>query len=65
MKQRTVESIVHHKFGSNSARIFRLLMAKKQLEQKQIASFAMVPIKETRERLYKMLEHNYVQLQVS
>jgi len=63
LRKRLVESIVDHKYGSLSARIFRLLMLKKQLEQKQIANFAMLPMKDTRERLYKMFKDNYVQLQ--
>jgi hypothetical protein len=34
------------------------------LEQKQVASLAMIPIKDAREKLYKMLSDGYVQLQV-
>ena len=45
-------------------RIFRLLAAKKQLEQKQIADFAMVPVREAREVLYKMLKGGFLALQV-
>jgi len=33
-KQRTIESIIHNKFGMVSARIFRLLMSKKTLRTK-------------------------------
>ena len=45
-------------------RIFRMLLAKKQLEQKQIADFAMVPVREAREVLYKMLKGGFLALQV-
>ena len=37
---------------------------KKQMEQKQIAECAMVPLKEARETLYKMLKGGFVTLQV-
>jgi len=58
-----VESIIHQKFGASSARIFRLLGMKKQLEQKQVGDLAMIPPAETRERLYRLLAGNYVHLQ--
>ena len=45
-------------------RIFRMLQEKKQLEQKQIAEFAMVPVREAREVLYKMLKGGFLALQV-
>ena len=45
-------------------RVFRMLLAKKQLEQKQIADFAMVPVREAREVLYKMLQGGFLALQV-
>ncbi|NXJ71864.1 RPC3 polymerase, partial [Rostratula benghalensis] len=50
-------------FGSRCARIFRLLLRKKHLEQKQVEDFAMVPAKEAKEMLYKMLSENFVSLQ--
>ena len=45
-------------------RIFRMLQEKKQLEQKQIAESAMVPVREAREVLYKMLKGGFLALQV-
>ena len=45
-------------------RIFQMLQEKKQLEQKQIAEFAMVPVREAREVLYKMLKSGFLALQV-
>nr|XP_028566526.1 DNA-directed RNA polymerase III subunit RPC3 isoform X1 [Podarcis muralis]XP_028566527.1 DNA-directed RNA polymerase III subunit RPC3 isoform X1 [Podarcis muralis]XP_028566528.1 DNA-directed RNA polymerase III subunit RPC3 isoform X1 [Podarcis muralis] len=59
----TLESIVQERFGSRCARIFRLLLRKKHLEQKQIEDFAMIPAKEAKEMMYKMLSTNFVALQ--
>ncbi|XP_054840558.1 DNA-directed RNA polymerase III subunit RPC3 isoform X1 [Eublepharis macularius] len=59
----TLESIVQERFGSRCARIFRLLLRKKHLEQKQIEDFAMIPAKEAKEMMYKMLSSNIVSLQ--
>ncbi|NWV00454.1 RPC3 polymerase, partial [Upupa epops] len=59
----TLESIVEERFGSRCARIFRLLLRKKHLEQKQVEDFAMIPAKEAKEMLYKMLSENFVSLQ--
>ncbi|NXH18872.1 RPC3 polymerase, partial [Bucco capensis] len=50
-------------FGSRCARIFRLLLRKKHLEQKQVEDFAMIPAKEAKDMLYKMLSENLVALQ--
>lgn len=63
VKQKMVESIVRDKFGPDSLRIFRLLIMKKLLEQKQVSELAMTPIKDTRDCLYKMLSSNIVHLQ--
>uniref|UniRef100_A0A3B3Z438 DNA-directed RNA polymerase III subunit RPC3 n=1 Tax=Poecilia mexicana TaxID=48701 RepID=A0A3B3Z438_9TELE len=51
------------RFGSRSARIFRLLLRKRHLEQKQVEDFAMIPAKEAKDMLYTLLSHNLVQLQ--
>ncbi|NWY64547.1 RPC3 polymerase, partial [Erithacus rubecula] len=52
-----------HSFGSRCARIFRLLLRKKHLEQKQVEDFAMIPAKEAKDMLYRMLSENLVSLQ--
>lgn len=52
------------RFGSRSARIFRLLLRKRHLEQKQVEDFAMIPAKEAKDMLYMLLSQNLVQLQV-
>ncbi|KAM6910643.1 DNA-directed RNA polymerase III subunit RPC3 [Xenentodon cancila] len=59
----TLESAVQERFGSRSARIFRLLLRKRHLEQKQVEDFAMIPAKEAKEMLYTLLSQNLVQLQ--
>ncbi|XP_040268787.1 DNA-directed RNA polymerase III subunit RPC3 [Bufo bufo] len=58
-----LESIVQERFGSRCARIFRLLLRKKHLEQKQVEDFAMIPAKEAKDMLYRMLSVNLVNLQ--
>jgi DNA-directed RNA polymerase III subunit RPC3 len=63
IKRKTIESIVVEKFGFMSCRIFRLLIHHVQLEQKQIAEFSMLPLKDCRERLYQMLKFNFLALQ--
>ncbi|XP_064620498.1 DNA-directed RNA polymerase III subunit RPC3-like [Lineus longissimus] len=55
-----IESVVLERFGSKCLRIFRLLLLKKHLEQKQIEEFAMIPAKETKELLYRMFEEQFV-----
>ncbi|XP_039575039.1 DNA-directed RNA polymerase III subunit RPC3 [Passer montanus] len=59
----TLESIVEERFGSRCARIFRLLLRKKHLEQKQVEDFAMIPAKEAKDMLYRLLSENLVTLQ--
>uniref|UniRef100_A0A8D2EW78 DNA-directed RNA polymerase III subunit RPC3 n=1 Tax=Theropithecus gelada TaxID=9565 RepID=A0A8D2EW78_THEGE len=59
----TLESVVQERFGSRCARIFRLVLQKKHLEQKQVEDFAMIPAKEAKDMLYKMLSENFMSLQ--
>ncbi|XP_026226863.1 DNA-directed RNA polymerase III subunit RPC3 [Anabas testudineus] len=59
----TLESVVQERFGSRSARIFRLLLRKRHLEQKQVEDFAMIPAKEAKDMLYTLLSQNLAQLQ--
>lgn len=59
----TIESVVQERFGSRSARVFRLLLRKRHLEQKQVEDFAMIPAKEAKDMLYTLLSENLVQLQ--
>ena len=45
-------------------RIFRLLKAKRQLEQKQVAEQAVLPPKEANVALYTLLKGGFVSIQV-
>lgn len=50
--------------GARSARICRVLLDKKYLEQQQLSELAMMSVKETRERLYTMYRDHIVTFQV-
>lgn len=60
--QKHIEVLVRSRFGVQALRIFRLL-EKFQLEQKQIAEMSMVPMKDTRDILYRLLKLRYVRMQ--
>ena len=60
----TIESVVRERFGNKCLRVFRLLLLKKTLEQKQVADQAMIPSKEAKELLYSLVAENYVTVQV-
>ncbi|KAG7264531.1 hypothetical protein CRUP_019903 [Coryphaenoides rupestris] len=59
----TLELVVQERYGSRSARIFRLLLRKRHLEQKQVEDFAMIPAKEAKDMLYTLMSANLVVLQ--
>jgi len=63
LSQHTVESVVRERLGGKACRIFRILILKKNLEQKQIEELAMIPFKETKELLYKLLQERLISLQ--
>mmetsp|Transcript_12408 Transcript_12408/g.49785 ORF Transcript_12408/g.49785 Transcript_12408/m.49785 type:complete len:210 (+) Transcript_12408:1055-1684(+) len=63
IRVKELEAVVRERFGGPACRIFRLLLLKHNLEQKQIAEMAMISIKDTRELLYKLLKAHYVQIQ--
>jgi transcription initiation factor IIE alpha subunit len=63
LKRQFAESIIEQKYGQIGCRIFRMLLMKKQLEQKQISEYAMIPLIEARTLLYKMLQDNIVEQQ--
>lgn len=62
--QATLESVVRERFGSKPLRLFRLLLTKRLLEQKQLTDMALIPNKESKEMLYSLLAENFVSLQV-
>ncbi|RUS80023.1 hypothetical protein EGW08_012193 [Elysia chlorotica] len=57
-----IETIVLERFGSKALRMYRVLLAEKQVEQKQVEEKAMLPPKEAKELLYKMFAENFVTL---
>lgn len=63
IKLKNAESLIENKFGIIGSRIFRLLVTKKQLEQKQVAELAMIPLAEARTLLYRMFVDRITQLQ--
>jgi DNA-directed RNA polymerase III subunit RPC3 len=50
-----VESYVRERYDSRSLRIFRVILDKSKLEQKQIEDFSMIPSKECKALVYNML----------
>jgi len=61
-REKFVEAVIRSRLGCQALRIYRVLL-NLQLEQKQIAELSMVPIKDTRDLLYKLLKCGYVQMQ--
>jgi DNA-directed RNA polymerase III subunit RPC3 len=55
--------VIKQRFGETACRLFRLLLNNPQLEQKQISELAMIPTKDCREILGKLLKQEYVRLQ--
>uniref|UniRef100_A0A1B6HFR0 DNA-directed RNA polymerase III subunit RPC3 n=1 Tax=Homalodisca liturata TaxID=320908 RepID=A0A1B6HFR0_9HEMI len=58
-----IDNIVDQRFGAKAARIFRLVRAKKYMEQDQIQQLAMIPDKEAKHLTYKLLQENFLQMQ--
>lgn len=63
LRLKQLEAVVKERFSVPGLRIFRLLLLRGQLEQKQIADFGMFPQKETRELLYRMMKGGFIMLQ--
>lgn len=71
LKQRTIHSIIKERYskdekahdGDRNARICRVLMDKKFLDQQQLSELAMMSLRETRERLYHMYRDEIVNFQ--
>ncbi|KAM7293070.1 DNA-directed RNA polymerase III subunit RPC3 [Ixodes scapularis] len=56
-------STVQDRFGAKSCRIFRLLLSKRYLEQKQIEELAMIPARDAKEMTYKMFQEKFLAAQ--
>ncbi|XP_053616112.1 DNA-directed RNA polymerase III subunit RPC3 [Plodia interpunctella] len=55
--------IVTERLGSNAARIFRLILSKKYIEEDDIQKHAMLPNKECKQLTYKLLESHFISVQ--
>ncbi|RWS28970.1 DNA-directed RNA polymerase III subunit RPC3-like protein [Leptotrombidium deliense] len=56
----TLTSIVEDQCGSKMSRIFRLILTKKYLQQKQIEETAMIPSKDCKELIYTLFKEGFV-----
>ncbi|KAG7385584.1 DNA-directed RNA polymerase III subunit RPC3 [Phytophthora boehmeriae] len=63
LQQATTHAYIQDKFGVASARIVRLLMEKRQLEQKTIGELALLPSNDARHRLYELYGEKLVKMQ--
>ncbi|KAK3799100.1 hypothetical protein RRG08_051378 [Elysia crispata] len=57
-----IETIILERFGSKALRMYRVLLAEKQVEQEQVVEKSMLPPKEAKELLYRMFAENFVTL---
>nr|CCA16234.1 PREDICTED: similar to Polymerase (RNA) III (DNA directed) polypeptide C (62kD) putative [Albugo laibachii Nc14] len=63
LKQATMHAYIQDKFGVQSARIVRLILEKRQLEQKSIGELALLPLNESRRRVYDLYSDKFIHLQ--
>jgi DNA-directed RNA polymerase III subunit RPC3 len=63
LQQATTHAYVQDKYGVASARIVRLLMEKRQLEQKTIGELALLPSNDARHRLYELYTDKLLKVQ--
>lgn len=57
-----IEHVITEKFGSKAARIFRVVKLKKYIEQEDIQKEAMIPSKEAKLLIYKLMEENFLHI---
>ncbi|XP_063704620.1 DNA-directed RNA polymerase III subunit RPC3 [Culicoides brevitarsis] len=57
-----IEHVITEKFGSKAARIFRVVKLKKYIEQEDIQKEAMIPAKEAKLLIYKLMEENFLHI---
>jgi len=63
MKEKHAQSLIKERFGVVASRIFKLLIANKQLEEKQIAELATASKVQARELLYRLYREGWIGLQ--
>lgn len=63
LKRKTLHSMLTEKFGVESARIVKVLIENRQMEEKRIGDLALLPGSEVRRRLMEMYAQRFVKLQ--
>jgi len=63
MKRKLFDRILKSKFGNPTCRIARILIEKGKLEEKQVQKLAMLPAKDTREKLALLCTHGICDIQ--
>ncbi|KAF9415575.1 hypothetical protein BGZ94_000061 [Podila epigama] len=63
MKKNLIQAIVSTRFGSPYVRIMNMLLDKGKLEEKQISKYAMMPVKDVREKLTTLCTFGVLNLQ--
>ncbi|KAF4029623.1 RNA polymerase III subunit RPC82 [Phytophthora infestans] len=63
LQQATTHAYIQDKYGVASARIVRLLVEKRQLEQKTIGELALLPSNDARHRLYELYTDKLLKMQ--
>ena len=59
----TIENIILERFGSKALRIFRVVRNKMQVEESNLQTLVMIPVKETKLLTYSLVENNFLQIQ--
>ena len=57
-----IEQIISKKYGSNSARIFRLVRDRSFIEPDHIQKFAMIPAKDCKSIIYLLIQEGYLKI---
>lgn len=61
---KTLEKIVEEKYGQYHARIFRVLENLGFQDEKQISDLCLIPLKEARTCIVKLMTDRYIEIQV-
>ncbi|KAI8329419.1 RNA polymerase III subunit RPC82-domain-containing protein [Chlamydoabsidia padenii] len=63
MKRKLLESLLRERLGVATCRIARILIEKGKLDESQVQKLAMLPPKDTREKLAQLNLHGFVEIQ--
>lgn len=63
MKRRVVEGLVRERYGIATCRIMRILIERGKLDESQVQKLAMLPPKDTREKLALLKTKGFVEIQ--